>query len=764
MSPAIRFRGLRKQHLRQALLITVSVIGLAGAASTTRAAEGEFRLMSLNTWQDRFRPNPAERMSDFLLNGNYDVLTFQELRGGSTYLSTIPGLLASQGQGTYTTGQISDLGVASRLEGTHGSYSSGVSISYQDLAAGNGLPETTVGTVHLNYFDDSSRRIAEAKAMNTFADQQTAAGKPVILTGDFNAGDVAERGLHNIEAQIRLIAGVGGNELYRTLAWEYIRQGDEAQLRQTIQEYYPGQNIDGLSWAEWGNALKAAVADGKDTGLRNENYAIAGNTPQTMNILKKNYILLQNESEREGFAPHELSDGSTTWPSEAEDQENVWNSWDRTKIDHFIVSRELGKWYTLADDPNDKYTGVLDETGFANDGTPLSDHEPVAHTMKWMGPALETMTTDEGTKTRLTWGEDAPSFEEQGKVFNLSRNNMRTDLYLGQISDSEGMPTLTWLSDAEKKMLLDCSTSDSRLAAAVAEYCIDDHSFVGETVVTDGGTVAVTEDAAMGGANADLVLANGGLRIDGTEMTTLGRDVVLQDEGGFVQVAAAEADVTATGVISGEGAFAKRGEGLLRLAADNTYTGETLVEGGTLLVNGSNTSSALTTVMAGATLGGIGHVGNLVVSENGTLTPGDLGVGTLFVDGDLTLGGGSMMNFEIGSTGFDMLKVAGDFTALSDFKISFDFLDGLVPAAGDSYQFLSVAGLFDTVLDFASLILPTSDLYAGLAIFGDGAGNFSLGWTDPYQVAPVPLPAPVLALLSALGLLGVFRGRRPKTA
>ncbi|HAE50577.1 MAG TPA: hypothetical protein DCK97_24495, partial [Tistrella mobilis] len=54
---------------------------------------------------------------------------------------------------------------------------------------------------------------------------------------------------------------------------------------------------------------------GKGLTFEDETYPVAANTPQTMNILKKQYILLQKESERETYAPHDLADGSTTWPS-----------------------------------------------------------------------------------------------------------------------------------------------------------------------------------------------------------------------------------------------------------------------------------------------------------------------------------------------------------------------------------------------------------------------------------------------------------------
>lgn len=748
---------------RKALLATVSVIGLA-APGLAQAADGDtLRLLTFNIW-NRFKQQP-DAPAQLLIPGNYDAVLFQE-ESGSRYVTDLPGILEAAGLGSYQGARNGSSGIISRLEGSVGTTtlpgvsSQGRNITYSVADAADGRPDTVIGSVHFDYADGSTSRIREAKALSTWAGQVNG---PLIMGGDFNAGDVAERGLHDVAAQIRLIKSVGSNSLYRTLAWEYIRQGDETALRAAIQSVYPGQNIDSLSWRQWGDALDAAAGQGLDIGLRDETYPVASNTPVTMNILKKSFVMMQTDAIREQFAPHEKGDGSTTWPSYGEDATNTWPSWDRAKIDHFLISRPYAKWYAITDDPADDYLGVVDKIYVdKGDGTtaPLSDHDLVGHEFTWVGPQLETFTGDAGEKTRLIWGAGASGFDAKDKVFELTRNNMRTDVYLGQVSDENGNPSLTWLTDAEKTTLLDCASTDGRLAGAIADYCIDDHDFIGETLITDGGTVVVSEDAAMGGAGADLRLSDGTLRIAGTTMYTLGRDVVLEGMGGGIEIASGAAEVTATGRISGEGTFTKSGEGTLRLAANNSYTGETTVQAGTLLVNGSIAPSSHTRVLGGATLGGTGRVGDLSVAENGTLAPGDIGFGVMYVDGNLTMEAGSTINFDIGATGFDMLSVLGDFSAGAGYTLAFTFLDGFVPGEEASFQFLSVGGLFGDVLDFATLLLPTDGLYAGLDIFGDGAGNFSLGWTNPYEVAPVPLPAPILALMSALGVLGVVRSRR----
>ncbi|CAN1498043.1 Outer membrane autotransporter barrel [Burkholderiaceae bacterium] len=95
--------------------------------------------------------------------------------------------------------------------------------------------------------------------------------------------------------------------------------------------------------------------------------------------------------------------------------------------------------------------------------------------------------------------------------------------------------------------------------------------------------------------------------------------------------------------ISGIGGFSKAGKGILVLTGLNTYTGDTTITGGVLRVDGSIASSNLS-VTSGATLQGIGTVGN--TSMAGILSPGN-SVGTLTVSGDLDLLAGSVYQYEI---------------------------------------------------------------------------------------------------------------------
>ncbi|WP_377297916.1 autotransporter domain-containing protein [Rhizobium sp. SGZ-381] len=628
-------------------LCCASVCGLAGPAL---AEDGTFRLLTFNTWNERFRSDLSQ-ISNFLANGNYDIIAWQELRSNSPYAAQAPQVLQNAGLGTYTSTQTGDTGLTSRLTGTaggvNGSGSQGNRFSYITLDAQNMLPQTTVASVHLDYSDEATNRIQEAKKIVDWA--KTVDG-PLVVTGDFNAADVSERGLNHVDQQ-------------KLLLRDYLQSGNSFYYQLLTQYAVDRTQLDAFIAANSGKNL--SNTDIPDTMFVPETYAVAGNTPQTMNILKKQFMLLQNPDEREQFAPHDLLDGSTTWPSAGEDATNTWASWDRGKIDHFLVSRPFGKWWQLADDPNNPYLGVIDQVGYANNGTtPLTDHEVSAHDIKWVGPAIQKYAVGQGAadQSRLVWGSEAAVFNEKDKVFYLTRNNMRTDVYLGQIADDNGMPILTNLTLDEKKTLLDCASKDPRFQQAIAEYCIDDHSFIDETLIKDGGTVIVDEDAALGGSQAKLRLADGRLRIAGTGMTSLDRDVVLEGTGGALDIQSAGNSVTMARTISGTGALTKEGLGRLNLTGTNTYTGETRVAAGTLSVNGSIASSSLTTVLDGGTLGGTGTVGNLRIASGGTLAPGN-SIGTLNVNGNVTFEQGSTYRVEVDQAGnTDRLVATGAIT------------------------------------------------------------------------------------------------------
>jgi outer membrane autotransporter protein len=127
-------------------------------------------------------------------------------------------------------------------------------------------------------------------------------------------------------------------------------------------------------------------------------------------------------------------------------------------------------------------------------------------------------------------------------------------------------------------------------------------------------------------------------------------------------------DVTFDGAISGSGGLTKNGDGMLTLTAANGYAGPTLVNSGTLSVNGSIASSTVT-VSSGATLGGTGTVGSTTVSANGRLAAGN-SIGTLSINGDLTLQNGSLVLAEISPTTADLINASGAVSIAGNLKVT----------------------------------------------------------------------------------------------
>ncbi len=106
---------------------------------------------------------------------------------------------------------------------------------------------------------------------------------------------------------------------------------------------------------------------------------------------------------------------------------------------------------------------------------------------------------------------------------------------------------------------------------------------------------------------------------------------------------------TFSGVISGAGPVVKSGLGNVIFPGTNTYSGDTIINGGTLSVNGKLTNSAVQ-VLSGGTLGGTGSVRSTTIQSGGTLAPGN-SIGTLSVVGNLTFNAGSNYNVEIDPAG-----------------------------------------------------------------------------------------------------------------
>jgi autotransporter-associated beta strand protein len=151
---------------------------------------------------------------------------------------------------------------------------------------------------------------------------------------------------------------------------------------------------------------------------------------------------------------------------------------------------------------------------------------------------------------------------------------------------------------------------------------------------------------------------------------------------------------------NGTGSLTKDGATTLVIAGSSpSFTGPTEVEGGTLLVDGSLSGSAVS-VTASATLGGTGTVGS-IASTASTISPGDSPTanGILTAQGNVTLDSGFSI-FDVALNGpnvgtdYDQLNVNGSVNlGRSDFSGSL----GFTPTTGDTFTIIkSTAPIVDT--------------------------------------------------------------------
>lgn len=150
------------------------------------------------------------------------------------------------------------------------------------------------------------------------------------------------------------------------------------------------------------------------------------------------------------------------------------------------------------------------------------------------------------------------------------------------------------------------------------------------------------------------------------------------------------------------GTVRKLGTGTLLLLGHATHDGPTLVNGGTLRVDGSLSNSTVT-VNSGATLTGLGKVGRLRANAGAIVQPG--GATPQFLDslGDLELNAGSTLNIRLNGTnaGFnhDQLRVKGAITLGGTLNL----IPGFTPAVGDEFTIIKNDGTNQIVGTFAGL-------------------------------------------------------------
>ena len=301
-----------------------------------------------------------------------------------------------------------------------------------------------------------------------------------------------------------------------------------------------------------------------------------------------------------------------------------------------------------------------------------------------------------------------------------------------------------------------------------------------------GGTLSVTNGIVV--SNSSVLNMSGGtvsatgLRIaSGSIMNDSGGSLNLPSitNNGSIVYSNSSGTLTRSNAISGSGAVTKSGAGSVTLTANNTYTGDTTVNAGSLIINGNQSSAnGVLNVAAGATLAGSGTIGG-AATINGLHSPGN-SPGIQTFSAGLTYATGATLVWELTGntstgrgTSFDGVDVtAGTLSVGSGVTSSLVFNGtGSTVSWSDAFwasnqQWLVFdnaslptvsSNVFDTIndgLDISSQSLTS--VRSGASFSWDTVGN------DVYLTYTIPEPSTYALLVLAASGLGahVLRGRR----
>ena len=240
-------------------------------------------------------------------------------------------------------------------------------------------------------------------------------------------------------------------------------------------------------------------------------------------------------------------------------------------------------------------------------------------------------------------------------------------------------------------------------------YSSADSTFNG--LILNNGTIAINK-SNIGAGSGTVTINGGGIRTDSATVRSPGNPVVLNGDvtlgasgttnlnftgnwtitnsSHIVTVDTITATIAAIGEDAGGRGLTKAGTGKLVLATANTYSGNTTISSGTLLVNGSIGSGAVA-VNADAALGGSGTIsGAVTVDASGTLRPGLGGTDTttLTIGGALTLSGTNLFALNRANAQ-NASKVAGSVSVSGGVLTVTNVGSALVD--GDSFTLYTVA-------------------------------------------------------------------------
>jgi autotransporter-associated beta strand protein len=158
------------------------------------------------------------------------------------------------------------------------------------------------------------------------------------------------------------------------------------------------------------------------------------------------------------------------------------------------------------------------------------------------------------------------------------------------------------------------------------------------------------------------------------------------------------------------GSLVKIGAGTLTLSGDNTYTGATIIYGGSLEVDGSIADSSSVTVNAGGTLSGTGTVdptATTTIADQGILAPGNAAnpTGTLTFTGNLAFQSAALYLVTINGANASSINVSGAASLGGTVQVA--FISGPITKSYDILH--ATGGLGGTTFAGATSSAPNFD-------------------------------------------------------
>jgi fibronectin-binding autotransporter adhesin len=291
---------------------------------------------------------------------------------------------------------------------------------------------------------------------------------------------------------------------------------------------------------------------------------------------------------------------------------------------------------------------------------------------------------------------------------------------------------------------------------------------IGDSVVAPANPITITATVDLTGVNAianpitlnqNLTLA--GQNIELTSPIDLGantRTITAEN--------AAEKAAILSGIISGPGgSLVKAGAGVLDLAANNTYTGDTTITAGTLVLSGSLNGTAKLDISG--TLGGSGSITPAALGNINLLAGGKIAPGTSVGNLTAILSGGGEVDLSLGVTSVNSQGLAFelDTPLLSDrFTLSGGALEiGAGVLEFDDFLFSTLSGfaMGDYVLFDGSVPITGSFGPIVSGTLGGLDANLQLADSgNDLVLHVVPEPGSVALLFGGVALLTSRRRRR----